>query len=109
MMFNTFATLSGDLKVITGEGMPSMRHHEPGDLFIKMHVTFPERIDPSVIPLLERALPPRNAMPKFDKQTMIEEVELSDLDARQRREQSRGESDGMDEDDGEPRVQCAQQ
>lgn len=100
---------AGALKVITGEGMPSQRHHEPGDLFVKLHVAFPESIDPAVIPLLEQALPPRQPVPKFDKHTLIEDVTMSDLDARQQREQARGDSDAMDEDEGEPRVQCAQQ
>jgi len=100
----------GDLKVITGEGMPSQRHHEPGDLFIKMHVTFPERMDPEVIPFLEKALPPRKPVQKFDKHTLVEEVSLSDLDARQQREQARGDPDAMEEDDeARPGVQCAQQ
>lgn len=99
----------GQLKVIAGEGMPSQRHHEPGDLFVKLHVVFPDAIDPSVIPFLEKALPPRNPIPKFEKGITIEEVTLSDLDARQEREQARGDPDAMDEDEGEPRVQCAQQ
>ena len=89
--------------------MPSQRHHEPGDLFVKLHVGFPERLDPSAFSLLERALPPRNPLPKFDKHALIEEVSLSDLDARQQQEQARGDPDAMDEDEGEPRVQCAQQ
>lgn len=97
------------MKVITGEGMPSQRHHEPGDLFLKLHVAFPEHIDPETIPLLEQALPPRKPLPKFEKSVLIEEVSMSDLDARQQREQARTDPDAMDEDEGEPRVQCAQQ
>lgn len=99
----------GELKVITGEGMPSQRHHECGDLFVKLHVAFPDTLDPQAFPLLERALPPRKPLPKFDKNLIIEEATLSDLDARQQQEQSRSDSDAMDEDDTEPRVQCAQQ
>ena len=79
--------------------MPSQRHHEPGDLFVKLHVKFPEMLDPQAFPLLERALPPRKPLPKFDKNAVIEEAVLSDLDARQQREQARGDSDAMDEDD----------
>jgi len=100
----------GVLKVIAGEGMPSQRHHEPGDLFIKLHVVFPDAIEPANLPLLERALPPRKPLPKFDRHTVMEEATLSDLDARQQKEQSRGDPDAMDEDEGgEPRMQCAQQ
>ena len=89
--------------------MPSQRHHEPGDLFVKLHVAFPERLDPNVIPLLEKALPPRKSLPKFDKNVLLEEVVLSDMDARQIREQARADTDAMEEDEGEPRVQCSQQ
>ncbi|KAL5529384.1 hypothetical protein ACEPAG_5369 [Sanghuangporus baumii] len=99
----------GQLKVIAREGMPSQRHHEPGDLFVKLHIEFPDSLDPQVFPLLERALPPRKPLPKVDKHSLIEEVTLSDLDARQQQEQSRTDPDAMDEDEGEPRVQCAQQ
>jgi len=96
----------GDFKVIRGQGMPSHRHHEPGDLFIKFHVKFPEHLDSSAIAKLEQALPPRKPVEKFSKNTLIEEVELSDLDARQQREAT---EDAMDEDDEQPRVQCANQ
>ena len=100
---------TGDLKVIAGEGMPSQRHHECGDLFVKLHVAFPDTLDPQAFPLLERALPPRKPLPKFEKTLVLEEATLSDLDARQQQEQARSDSDAMDEDDAEPRVQCAQQ
>ena len=90
--------------------MPSQRHHEPGDLFVKLHVIFPDHLDPQAFPHLERALPTRKPLPKFDKHTLLEETTLSDLDARQQQQQSRtmGDGDAMDEDE-EPRVQCAQQ
>ena len=68
--------------------MPSQRHHEPGDLFVKIHVAYPNTLDPEAFPLLERALPPRKSLPKFDRNLHIEEATLSDLDARQQREQS---------------------
>ncbi|CAL1703821.1 unnamed protein product [Somion occarium] len=97
-----------DLKVIHGQGMPSYRHHEFGDLFVHVSVKFPERIEPEVIPYLEKALPPRKPLQKFPKNVLIEEVEMDEVDQRQR---ERAESGGepMDEDDGEPRVQCANQ
>lgn len=86
--------------------MPSQRHHEPGDLYVKLNVKFPESIDPASIPLLERALPPRNPIEKFGKSIILEEVHLDHADTR-----SRGgiRDDPMDEDEGEPRVQCANQ
>lgn len=96
-----------DLKVIHGQGMPSLRHHEPGDLFVRLTVKFPESIDPKVIPLLERALPPRVPMEPPVGKAIIDEVSLEDVDPGQRERASAG--DPMDEDEGEPRVQCAQQ
>lgn len=102
----------GALKVIHGEGMPSERHHEPGDLYVKLSVDFPESLPIDKIPLLEQALPARKALPKFDKHTIQEEVELADADPNEqphRRAGGRG-GDPMDEDEpDEPRVQCAQQ
>ncbi|KAJ7285562.1 hypothetical protein C8J57DRAFT_1662122 [Mycena rebaudengoi] len=97
----------GDLKVIHGQGMPSQRHHEPGDMYVKLSVEFPENIDPAVIPMLEKALPPRKPIETFPKTVTLDEVSLDDVDTR-----SRGgmRDDPMDEDgEGEPRVQCAQQ
>ncbi|KAH9951426.1 hypothetical protein B0H21DRAFT_281549 [Amylocystis lapponica] len=96
-----------ELKVIHGQGMPSQRHHEPGDLFVHFTVKFPDHIDPTLIAQLERVLPPRQALEKFPKAVMLEEVELDDVDQRQRERASGGEA--MDEDDESPRVQCANQ
>ncbi|KAJ6547285.1 hypothetical protein B0H19DRAFT_1211892 [Mycena capillaripes] len=97
----------GDLKVIHGQGMPSQRHHEPGDMYVKLSVHFPENIDVSAIPMLEKALPPRKPVETFAKNIVLDEVSLDDVDTR-----SRGgmRDDPMDEDgEGEPRVQCANQ
>ncbi|KZT66872.1 hypothetical protein DAEQUDRAFT_729832 [Daedalea quercina L-15889] len=97
-----------DLKVISGQGMPSYRHHEPGDLFVHFTVRFPEQLDPALIPGLERVLPPRAPLEKFPKGIALEEVELEEADNRQRARADAG--DAMDEDEeGEPRVQCANQ
>lgn len=99
----------GQTKVIQGQGMPSLRHHEPGDLFVNLTVKFPDNIDPAAVPQLEAALPPRTPLPKFPKGVHTEEVDLNEMDARQQR--YAGGPDSMDEDD-EPRahgVQCAQQ
>ncbi|KAJ7349432.1 hypothetical protein DFH08DRAFT_743556 [Mycena albidolilacea] len=97
----------GDLKVIHGQGMPSQRHHEPGDMYIKLTVHFPESIDPAAIPMLEKALAPRKPIETFAKNIVLDEVSLDDVDTR-----SRGgmrDDDRMEEDGDEPRVQCANQ
>ncbi|KAF8124017.1 hypothetical protein EV363DRAFT_725032 [Boletus edulis] len=97
------------IKVIRSQGMPSQRHHEPGDLIVKFTVKFPDTIDPSKVSLLEQALPRRVPMPIFPKSVHVEEVDLEEPDVRSRA--SAMEEDGMDEDHdgGEPRVQCANQ
>jgi DnaJ family protein A protein 2 len=98
-----------EVKVIHGQGMPSQRHHEPGDLYVKFIVVFPDHIDPAMIPLLEKVLPPRKPIEKFSKNILLDEVYLDAVDPRARnRAQDAG--DPMDEDvEGEPRVQCANQ
>lgn len=88
--------------------MPSYRHHEPGDLYLKFHVKFPEHVDAAMITKLEEALPPRDPVEKIPKNHVVDEVALLELDPRQQRDaQARG--DAMDEDEEQPRVQCAQQ
>lgn len=91
--------------------MPSQRHHEPGDLYVKFTVKFPDHLDPAVIPLLERTLPPRKPTEKFPKNIIIEEASLDEVDTRSRQKAERmQDGDPMDEDgEGEPRVQCANQ
>jgi DnaJ homolog subfamily A member 2 len=86
--------------------MPSQRHHEPGDLYVKLHVKFPDTLDQNKLHLLESVLPPRNPLEKFSKNTLLEEVELDTPDQRQR---ERASDEAMDEDEAEPRVQCSNQ
>ncbi|KAH0830469.1 hypothetical protein J3R83DRAFT_1894 [Lanmaoa asiatica] len=96
------------VKVVRSQGMPSQRHHEPGDLYVKFTVNFPDTIDPSKVPLLEEALPPRIPLQNFPKGVHLEEVDLEEPDARSRASAMADEA--MDEDhEGEPRVQCANQ
>ena len=64
--------------------MPSYRHHEPGDLFVHFTIKFPDRIDPALVPSLERVLPPRAPLEKFPKNVALEEVEAS-ADMKKRR------------------------
>ncbi|KAF8652705.1 hypothetical protein AX16_004209 [Volvariella volvacea WC 439] len=96
-----------DLKVIHGQGMPSHRHHEPGDLYLRMKVKFPETIDGDVIPLLEKALPLRQTLPTFPKNVFLEKVNVEDADSRHG--SRRMDMDDMDQEPDEPRVQCANQ
>ncbi|KAF9232008.1 hypothetical protein BU15DRAFT_90760 [Melanogaster broomeanus] len=96
------------VKVVRSQGMPSQRHHEPGDLYVRFTVKFPDIIDPSKIPLLEQALPPRTPLQTFPKNIHLDEVDLDEPDARSKASAMADEA--MDEDhEGEPRVQCANQ
>lgn len=97
------------MRVISGQGMPSYRHHDRGDLYLTFTIKFPEHLEADTIPLLEKALPPRAPQIKLpkDKTAHIEEVELDIVDeARKARTE-----DAMDEDEaeGHPQVQCANQ
>jgi len=103
----------GDIKVIHGQGMPSQRHHDAGDLYVKVNVKLPETVDAASVPLLERALPPRTPVENYGKEISLEEVTLDDADTRSKSgfksAQAAAGDDPMDEDEGEPRVQCANQ
>lgn len=73
-------------------------------MYVKMNVVFPETIALEDIPHLEKALPPRQPVQTFPPNITFEEVSLQQSDARSYRD------DAMDEDnDSEPRVQCANQ
>jgi hypothetical protein len=84
-----------------------------GDLYVRITVNFPPSIDPSVIPLLEQALPPRQKMViptgANGKKLMTDEVTLEEPNDRQRRAAQNGEDGDEDDDErGGPGVQCAQ-
>ncbi|KAF8321811.1 hypothetical protein DL93DRAFT_2093755 [Clavulina sp. PMI_390] len=104
----------GQLKVVRGQGMPSQRHHELGDLYIRINVKFPPALTPEAVAFLEKALPAREPLKPTPKATLVEDVDLDELDAREqaRREMNGGaggDDEAMDEDGDGPRVQCANQ
>ncbi len=101
--------------MIRGQGMPSYRHHDFGNLYVQFDVKFPERnwtTDPKAFEMLKAILPPspQTNIPPAD--TMTEIVDLEDVDASQK---SRAAGHGIDDDDedghpaGAERVQCASQ
>jgi len=97
------------LKVLTGQGMPSHRHHDFGNLYIRIQVKFPDSIDPALIPQLEAALPPRKPLAALPPNKHMEEVMLEEPNERQRMANDRDDAMDEDEEDGRPGVQCAQQ
>lgn len=102
----------GELKAILGEGMPSLRHHDQGNLYVKFDVDFPPPnwTTPEQILALEQILPPRKPLPSTGD-AQVEEVVLSVLDAAQSARMSGGRDEEMEDEDGQqgPSMQCAQQ
>ncbi|OAV95999.1 hypothetical protein PTTG_03211 [Puccinia triticina 1-1 BBBD Race 1] len=96
-------------KRVPGYGMPSVRYHNPGDLYLSIKVAFPDSIPPEACPALQALLPPSRPLPTWSDNMLVEEVTM--FDASEPRSKS---GDEMDEDDeggggGQPHVQCAQQ
>lgn len=92
----------GAVKMVRGEGMPHVRHHEiKGNLVVKFSVTFPDRLTDEQADLLATALGPIPAPPM---DVGDDEVDLVDY------ERSRSHMYDDDDDDGHPhgaqRVQC---
>lgn len=98
--------------MIRGQGMPSYRHHDFGNMYIQFNVKFPEKNwtqDPAAFDAIRRCLPPPELVNTPPPEAMTEPADLEDVD-----NSSRGfNGTAMDEDeDNEPhaeRVQCASQ
>ncbi|ORY81974.1 chaperone protein dnaJ [Protomyces lactucae-debilis] len=102
-----------DLRVVEGQGMPSYRHHEMGNLYIRFAIGFPAKdwTTPDKIALLEQVLPPRPKV-KLPKGAHSETCEMEEIDPMQEaRAEGRANNGQEDDEDGEggPGVQCAQQ
>jgi DnaJ family protein A protein 2 len=112
----------GEVKVIRGQGMPSYRHHDHGNLYIQFDVKFPERLGgedgapmtPEHIRALESVLPPRkapDALPPAN--AMTEDFTLEAVDPTREQARARGMASPDEDDDdmhpGAERVQCASQ
>ncbi|KAK7521663.1 hypothetical protein IWX49DRAFT_639137 [Phyllosticta citricarpa] len=108
----------GDVKVIRGQGMPSPRHHDYGNLYIQFDVKFPTKLggegslSPEDKAALERILGPRTITQQLPPpDAMTEDFQLENIDPT--REAGRAHGAAMDDDDdehpGAERVQCASQ
>lgn len=110
----------GAIKVVRGQGMPSFRHHDYGNLYIKFDVKFPTRLGgadgesmtPEQIRALESVLPPRIESNPPPPDAMRDDFLLEEFDPQ--RDGGRRGMGAMDEDDddmhpGAERVQCASQ
>lgn len=118
----TLLTNSGVMKVVRGQGMPSHRHHDFGNLYIHFDVKFPSQIGqpteeggltlkPEDIAALEKILPRRVEPTPVPADAMTEDFVLEELDPT--REGRNMGATGEDDDDemggGGERVQCAAQ
>jgi DnaJ family protein A protein 2 len=105
----------GQIKVIKGQGMPSFRHHEFGNLYIQFDVKFPQGSELQNIPLLEQVLPPRMPQQQPPADSMVEDFDLEDVDASQSAQARAHGATGFEEEDedgvppGAERMQCASQ
>lgn len=104
----------GDHKMLVGQGMPSHRHHDMGNMYVEFEIDFPESrwTSEENIALLETILPPRPELPPPPPNVELEESYLADLDASQRNRMENGASNGDDDDDDDqqgPRMQCHHQ
>jgi DnaJ family protein A protein 2 len=104
----------GTLKLVRNQGMPSYRHHDHGNLYVRFDVKFPAKgftNDQNAFDMLKSILPPSENTIQPPKDHMTETVDLEDVDPSQ---QARAQgATAMDEDDeegqGGERVQCASQ
>lgn len=110
---------SGEVAVIRGEGMPSHRHHNFGDMYVQFEVMMPTYEEFQMdgregrIPELRNILPePRRINLPLDKPATYEDRELEPLDQIQQARLQTGTGMEEEEEDGTAggeRVQCASQ
>ncbi|EME79620.1 uncharacterized protein MYCFIDRAFT_212267 [Pseudocercospora fijiensis CIRAD86] len=113
----------GEIKVIRGQGMPSYRHHDFGNLYVQFEVKFPERLSgppdadgyptplsKAQIQALESVLPPRMPQHIPPPDAMTEDYQLEKVDLTREGDRAARATDEDDEDmQGGERVQCASQ
>lgn len=107
---------TGAVKMIRGQGMPSYRHHDIGNLYIQFSVKFPDKgwtSDPAAFDSLRKLLPSPALQNVPPTEAMTEPADLEDPDTGSGAG-AFGDGGPMDEDDedGHPhaeRVQCASQ
>ncbi|KAL1311657.1 hypothetical protein AAFC00_001765 [Neodothiora populina] len=112
----------GEIKVIRGQGMPSYRHHDFGNLYVQFDVKFPEKLGgPEGEPMseeqqkaLESVLPARQPQHVPPPDAMTEDFSLEKVDESREASRAQRAAMGGDDDDDEmhgggERVQCASQ
>lgn len=103
------------VKMVRGQGMPSPRHHDFGNLYIRFNVIFPEKgwnQDPQAYETLRALLPSPNVENVPPADAMTEPAELVDIDSQAQTRVLHSGGMGEEDEDGHPggeRVQCASQ
>ncbi|KAG7292554.1 hypothetical protein NEMBOFW57_002589 [Staphylotrichum longicolle] len=106
------AIAPGVVKMIRGQGMPSHRHHDYGNMYIQFAVRFPEKNwtqDPAAFEALRKFLPSPEVVNTPPAESMSEPADLEDVDNTPKGFGGAAmEEDEEHEPHGE-RVQCASQ
>ncbi|ODV90165.1 hypothetical protein CANCADRAFT_102068 [Tortispora caseinolytica NRRL Y-17796] len=102
----------GQIKVVSGRGMPSYRHHNYGNLYVEFEIEFPPPhfATPEALSALDNILPPR-IEPSIPEGVPVDEVVLADPDPAEMSRAQHPQATDADQDadmEGE-RVQCASQ
>lgn len=100
------------VKMIRGQGMPSYRHHDYGNMYIQFSVKFPEKNwtqDPAAFEALRKVLPSPELVNTPPAESMTEPADLEDVDNSARGFNGAMEEDEEHEHHGGERVQCASQ
>ncbi|KKA30220.1 hypothetical protein TD95_004784, partial [Thielaviopsis punctulata] len=110
------AIAPGAVKMIRGQGMPTPRHHDFGNMYISFNVKFPEKnwtSDPISFNQLRSILPTADLENTPPTDAVIDEADLEDVDNSAKSSGFGGSPmEEDDEEDGHPgaeRVQCAPQ
>ncbi|KKF96103.1 Mitochondrial protein import protein mas5 [Ceratocystis platani] len=105
----------GAVKMIRGQGMPTPRHHDFGNMYVSFSVKFPEKNwtqDPAAFEALRSVLPAQTDMPTPPSDAVIDVADLEDVDNAGRQGFGGNAMDEDEDEDGHPgaeRVQCAPQ
>lgn len=104
--------------MVRGQGMPSHRHHDFGNMYIRFNVKFPDKNwtdDAAAFDALRNVLPSPSVQNVPPASAMTDTADLEEMDSHSQNRVFGGPGGGpMDEDDedghpGAERVQCASQ
>lgn len=101
--------------MVRGQGMPSPRHHDFGNMYIHFNVKFPEKAwtaDPTAFESLRKILPSPSLENVPPAEAMTEPADLEDMDNQAQNRVFGGQMGEDEDEDGHPgaeRVQCASQ